>query len=95
VAVTVDGVQGGDTSNDMDALARATILDMRKWWSATAESYFASVPKARILEVVREAVSPEVASALSDLKKGELVASAEQRLVGRGWLPPSLKVKGV
>ena len=95
VAVTVDGVQGGDTSHDMDALARATTLDMRKWWSATAASYFESVPKARILEVVREAVSPEVASALSDLKKGELVASAEQRLAGRGWLPPSLRVKGV
>jgi ParB family transcriptional regulator, chromosome partitioning protein len=91
VAVTVDGVQGADTSRDLDALTRATALDMRKWWSATAESYFGSVPKARILEVVREAVSPEVASALSDLKKGELVASAEQRLAGRGWLPPSLR----
>jgi ParB family chromosome partitioning protein len=91
VAVTVDGVQGSDTSNDMDTLARATTLDMRKWWSATAESYFGSVPKARILEVMREAVSPEVASALSDLKRGELVASAEQRLAGRGWLPPSLR----
>jgi ParB family transcriptional regulator, chromosome partitioning protein len=91
VAVTVDGVQGGDTSHELDALTRATALDMRKWWSATAESYFGSVPKARILEVVREAVSPEVASALSDLKKGELVASAEQRLAGRGWLPPSLR----
>jgi ParB family transcriptional regulator, chromosome partitioning protein len=94
VAVTVDGVQGGDTYS-MDALARATALDMRKWWSATAETYFGSVPKARILEVVREAVSPEVASAMTDLKKGELVASAEQRLVGRGWLPPSFKVMGV
>ena len=62
----------------------AAALDMRRWWSATAGSYLGSVPKARILEVVREAVSPDVASAISGLKKGELVASAEQRLTGRG-----------
>lgn len=91
VAVTVDGVQSSEGSSALDPLAAATQLDMRRWWSATAESYFGGVSKARILEVVREAVSPEVASALSDLKKGALVKAAEERLVGKGWLPTALR----
>jgi ParB family chromosome partitioning protein len=62
------------------------------WWSATAESYFCSVSKARILEVVREAISPDVAAALSDLKKSALAKAAEERLAGKGWLPSSLRV---
>jgi ParB family chromosome partitioning protein len=65
---------------------------MRRYWQPTAESYFGSVSKARILEVVREAVSPEVASAISDLKKGALVKAAEERVAGKGWLPPTLRV---
>lgn len=91
VALTVDGVQSTEGPSSLDSLAQATQLDMRRWWSATAESYFGGVSKARILEVVREAVSPEVASALGDLKKGALVKAAEERLVGKGWLPATLR----
>jgi ParB family chromosome partitioning protein len=92
VAVTVDGVQSTEGSSPLDPLARATGLDMTRYWSATAEEYFKSVPRARILEVVREAVSPEVASALSSLKKSALAKAAEERLAGKGWLPASLRV---
>jgi ParB family chromosome partitioning protein len=92
VASTVDGVHADDSPHAIDALAHAARLDMRHWWSATAESYFGSVSKARILEVVREALSPDVASALTGLKKGELAKAAEERLAGKGWLPASLRV---
>ena len=92
VAVTVDGVESREGPSPLDALAEATQLDMRRYWKATAESYFGSVSKARILEVVREAVSPEVASAISDLKKGALVKAAEERVAGKGWLPLTLRV---
>ena len=67
--MTLDGVESREGPSPLDALAAAAQLDMRRYWQPTAESYFGSVSKARILEVVREAVSPEVASALSDLKK--------------------------
>ena len=92
VAVTVDGVESREGPSPLDALAEAAKLDMRRYWTASAESYLGSVSKARILEVVREAVSPEVASALSDLKKGALVKAAEERLAGKGWLPATLRV---
>ena len=77
VALSVDCVQSDEAPSVADELALAAGLDMRTWWTATAESYFAHVSKARILEVVREAISPEVAAALGDLKKGALAAAAE------------------
>jgi ParB family chromosome partitioning protein len=92
VASTVNGVHADESPHAIDALAHAAQLDMRQWWSATAESYFGSVSRARILDVVREAISPDVASALARLKKGELVKAAEERLAGKGWLPASLRV---
>jgi ParB family transcriptional regulator, chromosome partitioning protein len=92
VALTADGVHADDSPHAIDALAQAAQLDMRQWWSATAESYFGSVSKARILDVVREAISPDVAAALSDLKKSALAKAAEERLAGKGWLPSSLRV---
>ena len=37
-------------------------------------------------------ISPDVAAALSDLKKSALAKAAEERLAGKGWLPASLRV---
>jgi ParB family transcriptional regulator, chromosome partitioning protein len=92
VAPTLDAVRSDERVRPSDALAQAIGLDMRQWWTPTAENYLASVPKARILEVVREAVSPEVAAGLSTFKKAALVKAAEQRLAGSGWLPAVLRV---
>lgn len=91
VAQTVDAVQADETPGAAEELARAAELDMHAWWAPKAENYLASIPKARILEIVREAVSPEVASALSIMKKGALAEAAEKRLAGTGWLPALLR----
>ena len=64
---------------------------MREWWSATAANYFGSVPKARVLEVVRGTVSPEAAAALAKLKKAALTQAAEEKLAGSGWLSALLR----
>lgn len=45
------------------------------------------MPKARILEVVPKAVSPEVAAPLAKLPKPALVQAAEAKVAGTGWLP--------
>lgn len=91
IAVTVNAVQADETPSAADEIAQAVGLDMRAWWTPTAERYLAHVPKARILEVVREAVSPEAAAALSKMKKAPLAQAAEKRLMGTGWLPALLK----
>lgn len=91
VSLTVDAVQSDESASAADELARAAGLDMHAWWTPTAESYLAYIPKARILEIVREAVSPEVASAISQMKKAQLTEAAEKRLATTGWLPTLLK----
>ena len=91
VAQTVDSVQADEAPSAADELARAAGLDMHAWWEPKAENYLASIPKARILEIVREAVSPEVASSLSLMKKAPLAEAAERRLAGTGWLPTLLR----
>lgn len=74
-------------------LSESLGLDMAKWWQATAESYLESVPKAAILDAVREGVSPEAAENLASMKKSALVAEAELRLAGSGWLPVPLRCR--
>jgi ParB family chromosome partitioning protein len=74
-----------------DQLAAALDLDMAQWWQATGASYLGRIPKARILEAVAEGVSPEAAENLAKLKKAALVAHAEERLAGSGWLPAILR----
>jgi ParB family chromosome partitioning protein len=49
------------------------------------------VSKDRIIEVVAQVVSPEVAATLTKLKKSELVGMAEAKLVGLRWVPDNLK----
>ncbi len=74
-----------------DRLAAVIGLDMTHWWQPTAETYFKHVPKTRILDAVREGVTPEAADNLATLKKEALVAEAEKRLSGTGWLPVILR----
>ncbi|MBL8439025.1 MAG: ParB N-terminal domain-containing protein [Zoogloeaceae bacterium] len=94
VAVTVTGIYGSEPDKQSnEALARALGLDMSKWWTATGPSYFNHVSKARILEVVSEAVDPNAASPLAPLKKDAVVTGAEQTLAGTGWLPACLRIR--
>jgi ParB family transcriptional regulator, chromosome partitioning protein len=74
-----------------ERLAVALHLDMTQWWQPTAASYLRHVPKARILEAVREGATPEAAENLAKMKKEALAAEAEQRLAGTGWLPALLR----
>lgn len=76
-----------------DRLASLVGLDMADWWQATSGSYLCRVPKARILEAVAEGVSPAEAKKLTNLKKDNLVARAEELLRARPWLPPVLRTE--
>ena len=91
VATTLDGVQSDEVSSSTAALARAAELDMREWWTPNVQNYLGSVPKARILAVVTEAVSAQAAVPLAKLKKAAITTAAEQQIVGTGWLPSILR----
>jgi ParB family chromosome partitioning protein len=75
-----------------DLVARSVDLDMvEAGWEPTVDGYLNRVPKARILEAVREAKGEGTAQLLDHLKKGEMATEAERLLKGSGWLPEVLR----
>ena len=75
-----------------DMVATAVELDMvEAGWEPTVDTYLNRVPKARILEAVREAKGEGTAQLIDHLKKGEMAAEAERLLKGSGWLPEVLR----
>jgi len=90
VASTLDSVTGTEAAHPVNALADLLEVDMTKYWTPTQSSYLNHVSKARIAEVVSTAVSPEAATSLAAMKKGDAAATAELRLAGTGWLPEVL-----
>jgi ParB family chromosome partitioning protein len=78
-----------------DQLAHAVGLDMAAaGWKPTVDSYLGRVPKARILEAVREAKGEHSAQLIDHLKKTEMAKEAERLLDGTGWLPEPLRLAG-
>ncbi|HXR75380.1 MAG TPA: ParB/RepB/Spo0J family partition protein [Bryobacteraceae bacterium] len=75
-----------------DQLAKALELDMKEWFTPTAENYFNRVGKQQILAAVAEAKGQPHAPALEKLKKGELASQAERLVDGTGWLPALLRL---
>ena len=69
-------------------------LDMRTCCTATKDSYFAQVPRALIVEAVREGAGARAAQQIVGGKKEVMVADADQLLAGTGWLPSILRVLG-
>jgi hypothetical protein len=84
VAMTIDGVSGDEDSKALDDLATAAGLGMRDWWTPTADGYLGSLPKERILDVLKEAGDGESTAMLRNLKRGELAHAAERHLAGKG-----------
>jgi ParB family chromosome partitioning protein len=75
-----------------DKLAGAVSLDMAAaGWRPTADNYLGRVPKARILEAVREAKGEQSAQLIDHLKKTEMARQAERLLDGTRWLPEPLR----
>jgi ParB family chromosome partitioning protein len=73
-------------------VSRAVDLDMvEAGWEPTVDGYLNRVPKARIVEAVREAKGEGTAQLLDHLKKGEMATEAERLLKNTGWLPEVLR----
>ncbi|RUS63620.1 DNA-binding protein [Pseudorhodobacter sp. E13] len=89
------GISAGGLTRRMaqsEIVAKAVDLDMvTAGWEPTTDNYLNRVPKARILEAVREAKGEGIAQLLDHLKKGEMATEAERLLKGSGWLPEVLR----
>ena len=74
-------------------VARDVGLDMvEAGWTPTVDNYLGRVPKARILEAVREGCGEREAMLIDHLKKGDMAREAERLLADRGWLPEPLRL---
>ena len=74
-------------------VARDVGLDMvAAGWTPTVDNYLGRVPKARILEAVREGCGEKEAQLIDHLKKGDMAREAERLLADSGWLPEPLRL---
>jgi ParB family chromosome partitioning protein len=73
------------------ALAGLIGLDMADWRQATAENFFGSVSKGKLVEAVRETKGNEAAARLEKMKKADAVAAASAAIEGTRWLPTLLR----
>jgi ParB family transcriptional regulator, chromosome partitioning protein len=90
VAATLDGTSDADRAHPINELADLLNVDLSYYWKPTRASYFDHVSKARIVDVVAAAVSPEAAADLQGMKKSDAAAAAELRMADSGWLPEVL-----
>ena len=63
------------------------LIPNRQCWTATKESYLGRVPKALVLDAVRDGAGAGVAGRIAGSKKEIMVADAAALLDGKGWLP--------
>ena len=90
-ALTINTVPSVNAARDADAIARVVGLNMADWWEPTAEGFLNHVPKAQIVQALKEA-GPELArDGVEGMKKDVLVNTAVGRLRGTRWLPAALR----
>jgi ParB family chromosome partitioning protein len=78
-----------------DQLAETLRLDMSKYWTPTAGSFFGRVSKKAICVAVAEAAGEGIAFRIQDLKKPVMAAEAENIAAKTGWLPVVLRTRGL
>ncbi|WP_022709280.1 ParB N-terminal domain-containing protein [Pseudochrobactrum sp. AO18b] len=76
-----------------DQLARALNLDMRDWWTPTADSYFRQVSRNEIQRTVGLLKGNDAErEVMQSSSKADAAKLAEKILKGTKWLPPLLQV---
>ena len=96
-ALSLNGIQTKNESSPAriqhaDAVATALHMDMRNWFTPTADNFFSKVSKPHILEAMTEAGKAPNNNAVAKLKKGPLAELAEKTLAGTGWLPAPIRI---
>ena len=89
-ALTLNALPSIGAASDANALAKAVGLDMADWWEPTAQGYLNHVPKAQIVQALKEARPDLADDGVGAMKKNVLVVKAASRLAGKQWLPAML-----
>ena len=92
-ALTLNALPSTGAASDSSALAEAVGLDMADWWEPTAQGYLNHVPKAQIVQALKEAGPDLAEDGVGAMKKDVLVVKAASRLAGKRWLPAMLRTR--
>ncbi|MDX2274311.1 MAG: ParB/RepB/Spo0J family partition protein [Hyphomonadaceae bacterium] len=88
-------LRAGRGEHIADLLCEAAGLDMRKWWQASADSFFEHVRKDVTVNAIME-VNPTLDRAkLDKAAKKDVLARVKKTFKGKGWLPAPLHVPSV
>lgn len=90
-ALTVNALPSANAGADANAIAAAAGLDMAELWQPSAQAFLNHVPKAQIIQALKEAGPDLAGDELAAMKKDALVSLAESRLAGTRWLPEPLR----
>ncbi|MDH4122436.1 MAG: hypothetical protein OEV94_12105 [Deltaproteobacteria bacterium] len=93
-AVAKNGQWEAVVQDQANRLGAALALDMRDWFTPTAENYYGKVNKSEILEALAAGVPTAFAARGGDWKKlpkAELAQVAERELKSTRWLPKILR----
>jgi ParB family transcriptional regulator, chromosome partitioning protein len=90
-ALTVNALPCANVGADANAIASAAGLNMAEWWQPTAQAFLNHVPKAQIIQALKEAGPDPAGDELAAMKKDALVTLAASRLAGTRWLPEPLR----
>ena len=90
-ALTLNALPSTGAAADATALANAVGLDMADWWEPSAQGYLNHVPKAQIVQALKEAGPDLAEDGVGAMKKDVLVVKAASRLAGKRWLPAPLR----
>jgi ParB family chromosome partitioning protein len=90
-ASTLNALPSTGAASEAKVLAEAVGLDMADWWEPTAQSYLNHVPKAQIVNALKEADPDATDDGVGAMKKDALVINAQARLAGKRWLPAPLR----
>ena len=72
-------------------LCDAVRLDMRKWWSATTDSYFDHVRKDVVIDAMME-INPALdRSKLDKASKKDVLSRVKKTFKSKSWLPEPLR----
>ena len=91
-AGSADWTEVGGMAEPAARVAVLAGLEPSAWWTPTRGAYLDRVPKALVVDAVREAVGDEAAAPLAGAKKADMAEAAAGLLAGTGWVPSLLRV---
>ena len=72
-------------------IAAASGVNLAAKWEAPV-AFYDRLKKPVILKIMAEELGQPAADNCAKMKKGDLAKAAAERMSGRGWLPPALRI---